>query len=179
MLVFVPVTANSVLHVLYPEGYSVNKVNIQYSMVRCLIYVCKWNSLSLYQPIWIFLLWLMLSFFWLANRREERKSFDARMRQLQQELARAKESVVAVEAGMVVALASKNAEINSLSSSVESFKRQASMAEGKLAALQVGLWCPSPNCILLVISYQECYCLPSCGYWVLPHWVPYRIFQES
>jgi hypothetical protein len=53
------------------------------------------------------------------------------------------------------------------------------MAEGKLAALQVGLWCPSPNCILLVISYQECYCLPSCGYWVLPHWVPYRIFQES
>jgi len=61
------------------------------------------------------------------------------MRQLQQELARAKESVVAVEAGMVVALASKNAEINSLSSSVESFKRQASMAEGKLAALQAGL----------------------------------------
>jgi hypothetical protein len=40
---------------------------------------------------------------------------------------------------MVAALASKNAEIDSLSSSVESFKRQASMAEGKLAALQVGL----------------------------------------
>ncbi len=40
---------------------------------------------------------------------------------------------------MVVALASKNVEIDSLSSSVESFKRQASMAEGKLAALQAGL----------------------------------------
>jgi hypothetical protein len=61
------------------------------------------------------------------------------MQQLQQELAIAKESAVAVEVGMVVALASKNAEINSLSSSVESFKRQASMAEGKLAALQAGL----------------------------------------
>jgi hypothetical protein len=60
------------------------------------------------------------------------------MRQLQQELAAAKESAAAVEAGMVAALASKNAEIDSLSSSVESFKRQASMAEGKLAALQVG-----------------------------------------
>jgi hypothetical protein len=99
----------------------------------------------LYQPIGIYLLWLMLFFFWLGNQREERKSFDARMRQLQQELAAAKESAAAVEAGMVAALASKNAEIDSLSSSVESFKRQASMAEGKLAALQVGLWCPSPK----------------------------------
>jgi len=61
------------------------------------------------------------------------------MRQLQQELAIAKESVAAVEVGMVVALVSKNAEINSLYSSIESFKTQASMAEGKLAALQARL----------------------------------------
>ncbi len=75
----------------------------------------------------------------MGNRREERKSLDAKMRQLQQELTTAKESAAAVEARMVVALASKNAEINSLSSSVESFKRQASMAEGKLATLQARL----------------------------------------
>jgi len=61
------------------------------------------------------------------------------MQQLHQELAIAKELAAAVETRMVVALASKNAEINSLSSFIESFKRQASMAEGKLAALQVGL----------------------------------------
>jgi len=50
-----------------------------------------------------------------------------------------KESSTVVEAKMVVALASKNAEIDGLSSFVKSFKRQASMAKGKLAALQVGL----------------------------------------
>ncbi|CAM6028499.1 unnamed protein product [Sphagnum balticum] len=81
----------------------------------------------------------------LQFEREERKSFDARMRQLQQELAAAKESAAAVEAGMVAALASKNAEIDSLSSSVESFKRQASMAEGKLAALQTTVEAMSKN----------------------------------
>ncbi|CAK9220678.1 unnamed protein product [Sphagnum jensenii] len=81
----------------------------------------------------------------LQFEREERKSFDARMRQLQQELAAAKESAAAVEAGMVAALASKNSEIDSLSSSVESFKRQASMAEGKLAALQTTVEAMSKN----------------------------------
>jgi hypothetical protein len=57
------------------------------------------------------------------------------MRQLQQELAIAKESVAAIEVGMVVALALKNAEINSLYSSIKNFKRQTSMAKGKLVAL--------------------------------------------
>jgi len=61
------------------------------------------------------------------------------MQKLQQELAIAKKSVATVEAGMVVGLASKIVEINSLSSFVESFKRQASMAKGKPAALQAGL----------------------------------------
>jgi len=75
----------------------------------------------------------------LGNPREEKKSFHAMMRQLQQELVIAKESAAAVEAGTIVALASKNAEIHSLSSSVQSFKRQASMAEGPLAALQARL----------------------------------------
>jgi hypothetical protein len=55
------------------------------------------------------------------------------MRQLQQKLVASEESAATVETGMVAALASKNAEIDSLSSSVESFKRQTSMGEGKLA----------------------------------------------
>jgi len=45
MSIFVPVTANNVLHVLYPKGYSVKKVNIEDSMVRFLRYVYKWSNL--------------------------------------------------------------------------------------------------------------------------------------
>jgi hypothetical protein len=39
---------------------------------------------------------------------------------------------------MADALASKNTEIESLRTSIESLKRQSAVAEGKLATLQVG-----------------------------------------
>lgn len=70
-------------------------------------------------------------------QREERKSFDARMQQGLQELAAFRASAAGVEADLEAALALKNAEIEELSSTLDNFRRQAAVAEGKLAALQV------------------------------------------
>jgi hypothetical protein len=69
MSVFAPVTASSVLHVLYPGGYSVNKANIEYSMVRCLRYVSKSLVVSTY---WNFSV-VVNAFLFLTGKPEGRK----------------------------------------------------------------------------------------------------------
>ncbi|KAH9300116.1 hypothetical protein KI387_011699 [Taxus chinensis] len=72
----------------------------------------------------------------LAAEREEKNSCNAQVKQLEREISLAKAATSAVEAGMADALASKNAEIEALITSTESLKRQATVAEGKLATLQ-------------------------------------------
>jgi hypothetical protein len=52
-------------------------------------------------------------------------------------LSESKKEVTRVESNMAEALAAKNAEIESVLSSVEAIKRQAALSEGNLASLQV------------------------------------------
>lgn len=72
----------------------------------------------------------------LITEREEKKVFDARVKQLEREISLAKAATSSVEAEMADALASKNTEIESLRTSIESLKRQGAVAEEKLATLQ-------------------------------------------
>lgn len=72
----------------------------------------------------------------LITEREEKKVFDARVTQLEREISLAKAATSSVETEMADALASKNTEIESLRTSIESLKRQAAVAEGKLVTLQ-------------------------------------------
>eukprot|EP01018_Ginkgo_biloba_P001283 Gb_23096 [translate_table: standard] len=72
----------------------------------------------------------------LVAEREEKNAFDARVKQLQREISLARAAASAVEAEMADALASKNTEIEALITSMESLKKQAAVAEGKLATLQ-------------------------------------------
>lgn len=72
----------------------------------------------------------------LITEREEKKVFDAQVKQLEREISLAKAATSSVEAEMADALASKNTEIESLRTSIESLKRQSAVAEGKLATLQ-------------------------------------------
>jgi hypothetical protein len=71
MSVFASVTASSVLQVLYPGGYSVNKANIEYSMVRCLR--CLQVELSLVvSTYWNFSV-VVNAFLFLTGKPEGRK----------------------------------------------------------------------------------------------------------
>ncbi|XP_057861010.2 golgin-84 isoform X1 [Cryptomeria japonica] len=72
----------------------------------------------------------------LAAERKEKNLCDTRIKQLEQEISLSKAATSAVEAGMADALASKNAEIELLMTSMESLKKQATVAEAKLATLQ-------------------------------------------
>ncbi|KAH7446337.1 hypothetical protein KP509_01G051800 [Ceratopteris richardii] len=75
----------------------------------------------------------------LLNQKEENSSLRAKIKDLQLEIASARADVIAVESEMSSAFASKNAEIESLLASLESFKKQAAQSEGKLAALQADM----------------------------------------
>ena len=73
----------------------------------------------------------------LTLQRELRKSYEARIKQLQKDLSECKREVTRVESNMADALAAKNTEIESLVSSMDAVKRQAAFSEGNLASIQV------------------------------------------
>lgn len=73
----------------------------------------------------------------LILQRELSKSYEARIKQLQKDLSECKREVSRVESNMAEALAAKNAEIETLVSSMDAVKRQAAVSEGNLASLQV------------------------------------------
>ncbi|KAH6788280.1 golgin putative 1 [Perilla frutescens var. frutescens] len=75
----------------------------------------------------------------LTAERELTKSYEAHIKQLQKDLFASKGEVSRVEANMVEALSAKNAEIETLVSSVDVLKKQAALAEGNLASLQASM----------------------------------------
>ncbi|KAJ6811894.1 golgin-84 isoform X1 [Iris pallida] len=72
----------------------------------------------------------------LILERERATSYEAHIKQLQQDLSASKLEVARVESNMSEALAAKNSEIESLVGSMGALKKQASASEGKLASLQ-------------------------------------------
>ncbi|RZC50217.1 hypothetical protein C5167_018643 [Papaver somniferum] len=75
----------------------------------------------------------------LVSERERRQSYEARVKQLQQELSASKIEVSRVESNMSDALAAKNSEIENLVNSMDSLKKQAATSEGKLGSLQANM----------------------------------------
>ncbi|KAL5835901.1 hypothetical protein ACOSQ4_015398 [Xanthoceras sorbifolium] len=75
----------------------------------------------------------------LVAERELSKSYEASIKQLQQELSASKSEVSRVESGMVEALAAKNTEIEALVNSIDALKKQAALSEGNLASLQMNM----------------------------------------
>ncbi|KAI9192596.1 hypothetical protein LWI28_025261 [Acer negundo] len=75
----------------------------------------------------------------LVAERELSKSYEARIKQLQQELSASKSEVSRVESSMVEALAAKNSEIEALVNSTDALKKQAALLEGNLASLQMNM----------------------------------------
>lgn len=75
----------------------------------------------------------------LQNERAENSNLRSKIKDVQLELASARAAVNSVESEMSSAFASKNAEIEALLISLESFKKQAAHSEGKLAALQADM----------------------------------------
>ncbi|KAM4123637.1 hypothetical protein ACJW30_01G173300 [Castanea mollissima] len=75
----------------------------------------------------------------LIAERELSKSYEAHIKQLQQDLSAAKGDVSRVELNMVEALAAKNSEIEALISSMDALKKQAALSEGNLASLQASM----------------------------------------
>ncbi|XP_054793097.1 golgin candidate 1-like, partial [Prosopis cineraria] len=75
----------------------------------------------------------------LSAERELSKSYEGRMKELQKDLSECKREVSRVESNMSDALAAKNAEIDTLVSSMDAVKRQAALSEGNLASLQASM----------------------------------------
>ncbi|KAK6944916.1 Golgin subfamily A member 5 [Dillenia turbinata] len=75
----------------------------------------------------------------LTAERELSKSYEAQIRQLQQEISVLKTEVTNGESSMAEALAAKNSEIEALVSSIDSLKKQAALSEGNLASVQANM----------------------------------------
>ncbi|GMI83937.1 golgin candidate 1 [Hibiscus trionum] len=75
----------------------------------------------------------------LIAERELSKSYEARIKQLQQDLSVSKSEVTRIESNMVEALAAKNSEIEALVNSMDTLKKQAASSEGNLASLQANM----------------------------------------
>ncbi|KAJ7973800.1 Golgin candidate 1 [Quillaja saponaria] len=75
----------------------------------------------------------------LVAEREISKSYEAHIKQLQNDLAEYKSEVTRVESKMAGALAAKNSEIEALVNSMDVVKRQAATSEGNLASLQASM----------------------------------------
>ncbi|MBA0827426.1 hypothetical protein Goarm_012208, partial [Gossypium armourianum] len=75
----------------------------------------------------------------LIAERELSKSYEARIKQLQQDLSVSKSEVTRVESNMLDALAAKNSEIEALVNSMDALKKQAALSEGNLASLQANM----------------------------------------
>lgn len=72
----------------------------------------------------------------LVQEREKCSSYEAHIKQLQQELSVSRVQGSRVESNMVDALAAKNTEIESLAKSLDSWKKKAAASEEMLASLQ-------------------------------------------
>ncbi|KAK8286403.1 hypothetical protein V6Z12_D08G292100 [Gossypium hirsutum] len=75
----------------------------------------------------------------LIAERELSKSYEARIKQLQQDLSVSTSEVTRVESNMLDALAAKNSEIEALVNSMDALKKQAALSEGNLASLQANM----------------------------------------
>ncbi|KAL9440710.1 hypothetical protein AB3S75_019389 [Citrus x aurantiifolia] len=75
----------------------------------------------------------------LIAERELSRSYEARIKHLQQELSVYKSEVTKVESNLAEALAAKNSEIETLVSSIDALKKQATLSEGNLASLQMNM----------------------------------------
>ncbi|KAF7851884.1 hypothetical protein BT93_L2027 [Corymbia citriodora subsp. variegata] len=75
----------------------------------------------------------------LTSERELSKSYEARIKQLQQDLSAAKNEATRVESSMAEALTAKNSEIEALLKSVDSLKTQLGLSEGNLASMQTSI----------------------------------------
>ncbi|KAK1289076.1 Golgin-84 [Acorus calamus] len=75
----------------------------------------------------------------LVAERELSNSYEARVKQLQQDLSDSRVEVSRVESIMADALAAKNSEIEALVSSMDALKKQAAGAEEKLTSLQANM----------------------------------------
>ncbi|XP_007013052.2 PREDICTED: golgin candidate 1 isoform X2 [Theobroma cacao] len=75
----------------------------------------------------------------LIAERELSKSYEARIKQLQQDLSVSKSEVTRVESNMLEALAAKNSEIEALANSLDALKKQAALSEGNLASVQANM----------------------------------------
>ncbi|KAH9800938.1 golgin candidate 1 [Citrus sinensis] len=75
----------------------------------------------------------------LVAERELSRSYEARIKQLEQELSVYKSEVTKVESNLAEALAAKNSEIETLVSSIDALKKQAALSEGNLASLQMNM----------------------------------------
>lgn len=64
-------------------------------------------------------------------------SYEASIKQLQQDLSGSKMEVARVESNLSDALAAKNSEIDALINSLDALKKEAATSEEKLASLQV------------------------------------------
>ncbi|XVF49120.1 hypothetical protein PTKIN_Ptkin03bG0242900 [Pterospermum kingtungense] len=72
----------------------------------------------------------------LIAERELSKSYEARIKQLQQDLSVSRSEVTRAESNVMEALAAKNSEIEALVNSMDALKKQAALSEGNLASLQ-------------------------------------------
>lgn len=70
-------------------------------------------------------------------QRELCTSYQAHIKQLQKEVSAKRVEVSTAESNMAEALAAKNSEIETLMSSLDSLKKQASSSDLKLSSLQV------------------------------------------
>ncbi|XP_019078600.1 golgin candidate 1 isoform X4 [Vitis vinifera] len=75
----------------------------------------------------------------LTAEKELSNSYEARIKQLQQDLSASKIEVSKVESIMVEALAAKNSEIEALVNSMDALKKQAAFSEGNLASMQANM----------------------------------------
>lgn len=70
-------------------------------------------------------------------QREKSSSYEAHIKQLEKELSMSRVEGSRAESNMLDALNAKNAEIESLVKSLDSWKKKATASEEKLASLQV------------------------------------------
>ncbi|WOK99301.1 golgin-84 [Canna indica] len=75
----------------------------------------------------------------LVAERELTNSYEARIKQLQQDLSLSKMEVARVESNMSDALAAKNSEIEALVNSLDALKKEAAASEEKLASFQTDM----------------------------------------
>lgn len=75
----------------------------------------------------------------LVAERELSSSYEARIKQLQQDFSAVKAEAARAETNMTEALAAKNTEIESLVATVDALKKQVSTTEGKLVSLQANM----------------------------------------